>query len=423
MNPLIKNIKTTCDVANIIIKPLFLMKLNYLLLSLLAISLLAGCKKDKPNKPPVASAGLSRVIQLPENSVILSGSGKDADGSIASYVWSRVSGPNTPVIETPGTPAAKITGMTKGMYVFKLEVTDDDGSTASDTVTVTVFSAFNKVPLANAGPVLTTTLPSNTATLSGGGTDVDGNVVAYLWSQVSGPAASTITNPGSASTVVSGLVEGKYVFQLMVTDNEGATGVDTTSVIVNVNPVSTLVLQPFNNPNERHVLGNSTGINQGDSPSEFSATAWTTGGLAVYIRGLFSFDLSAIPSNATIVSASLSLYSNPNPLNGNLTDANFGTNNSFFIQRITQSWVPSNTTWSNQPSTTTANQISIPHTNQSMFDLIDVDVKNLIQDMRTNGNFGFLIKLQTEQFYNSRNFCSSRSTLASKRPKLVIQYQ
>src|SRR6185295_20053290 len=88
----------------------------------------------------------------------------------------------------------------------------------------------NKVPVADAGSPQTITLYTDSLTLSGSGTDADGQVVAYLWSQVSGPAATTIINPGSASTKIKGFKAGTYVFQLMVTDNMGATGVDTCMV-------------------------------------------------------------------------------------------------------------------------------------------------------------------------------------------------
>src|SRR5215831_15983758 len=91
----------------------------------------------------------------------------------------------------------------------------------------------NKVPVVDAGSPITITLPVNTATLTGTGNDSDGSVVAYLWSQVSGPSSATIAGPGSPSTSVKGFVQGKYIFQLMAVDNKGATGVDTTSITVN----------------------------------------------------------------------------------------------------------------------------------------------------------------------------------------------
>ncbi|TGE08349.1 PKD domain-containing protein [Hymenobacter fodinae] len=42
----------------------------------------------------VANAGTATVIQLPTNQVVLQGSGTNSDGSIASYAWRQVTGPN-----------------------------------------------------------------------------------------------------------------------------------------------------------------------------------------------------------------------------------------------------------------------------------------------------------------------------------------
>ena len=135
------------------------------------------------------------------------------------------------------------------------------------------------------------------------------------------------------------------------------------------------------------------------------------------------FNLSSIPANATILSAKLTLYSNPTPQNGDLVHANSGPDNTMLIQRVTSSWIAANVKWTNQPSVTIANQIVIPHTSQPFLDLVDVDVKALVQPMVTgNVNYGFMIRLQTENIYNSRIFASSFYSNQSLHPKLVVEY-
>jgi len=89
----------------------------------------------------------------------------------------------------------------------------------------------NEPPLANAGSNQSITLPTNSVTLSGSGTDSDGTVVSYSWSKISGGSA-TIVSPTSATTNVTGLSAGTYVFRLTVTDNAGATGSADVTVIV-----------------------------------------------------------------------------------------------------------------------------------------------------------------------------------------------
>jgi hypothetical protein len=281
----------------------------------------------------------------------------------------------------------------------------------------------NKVPLANAGSNSIITLPVNNITLSGSGSDSDGHIVAYLWSQVSGPSSSTIVNPGNASTVVNGLNQGNYLFQLMVTDDGGATGVDTVSVKVNPSPLQTLTLQPSNNPNEKMLITIGSTDNSVQGGNEYVIDSWTVGGQPYTGRSIFKFDLSAIPSSATIQSANLYLYSNTPPENGNLIDANFGTNNGLVLRQITSSWTAATANWGNQPATTTTNQVLIPTTTQSVLDL-NLDVKNMVASMvNTNSNFGFMLRLQNEVALNSRAFVSSyNAAKPTLRPKLVVTY-
>ena len=283
---------------------------------------------------------------------------------------------------------------------------------------------LNVVPTADAGTPKAITLPTNSVTLTGTGTDADGTIVAYLWSQKSGPAATVIVNPGSPSTVVNGLTQGNYIFQLMVTDDDGATGVDTVSVTVAPAPEQTLTFQPTNNPTDIQVAIIGTSGSGGPTP-DIPLAAWTNGGTPLYLRHLLKFDWGTIPQNSTIVSATLYLYSHPVPtLNGNFQDANWGSNNAFTIQRISNDWSPATTTWANQPTGAATNQITVPHTPLSSLDLT-IDVTALVSTMvSTNANYGFLMKLQSETIYTIRQFVSSWTTLhPTKRPKLVIVYR
>lgn len=91
----------------------------------------------------------------------------------------------------------------------------------------------NLPPVANAGADQTLTLPTNSTTLNGSlSSDADGTIVSYAWIQVSGPS---VVDPANVMNYdISNLVVGTYVFQLIVTDNDGAySTADTVTIVVN----------------------------------------------------------------------------------------------------------------------------------------------------------------------------------------------
>jgi hypothetical protein len=189
-----------------------------------------------PNVTPTANAGADQAITLPTNTVVLNGSGTDTDGTIATYAWTKVSGPAGGAIQTPDAATTSITGLNAGTYVFRLTVTDNDGATDTDDVQVVVNNAPpapNVAPTANAGADRNITLPTNTVTLNGSGTDTDGTIASYAWTKVSGPAGGNIQAAAAATTSITGLNAGTYVFRLTVTDNDGGTDTDDVQVVVN----------------------------------------------------------------------------------------------------------------------------------------------------------------------------------------------
>jgi parallel beta-helix repeat protein len=91
----------------------------------------------------------------------------------------------------------------------------------------------NQAPVSKAGADFSITLPVNTATLTGTGTDTDGIIAGYVWKKIVGPATGNIATPNAASTSLNSLVQGIYQFELTVTDDKSATGKDTLQVAVN----------------------------------------------------------------------------------------------------------------------------------------------------------------------------------------------
>ncbi len=91
------------------------------------------------NLAPVARAGSDKTITLPTNSITLDGGAStDADGIIKKFLWTMVSGPTLGSLTTAATVSATASGLSEGAYVFRLTVTDNNGSTGSDDVFVNV---------------------------------------------------------------------------------------------------------------------------------------------------------------------------------------------------------------------------------------------------------------------------------------------
>lgn len=186
---------------------------------------------------PAANAGVDQSLTLPTNSITLNGSGTSGTG-VTGYQWTKKSG-GAATLENEATATLSVAGMVEGTYVFELQVTDASGFDF-DEVTVNVLpEAANQNPTAKAGVDRTITLPTNSLTLNGIGTDPDGTIASYLWTKVTGPAA-TLLGQATANLALSDLVEGDYVFRLTVTDDKSATASDQVAVKVKPEGVNQL---------------------------------------------------------------------------------------------------------------------------------------------------------------------------------------
>ncbi len=193
-----------------------------------------GSTSTPANQAPVAKAGNDATITLPIDYAFFNGSGTDSDGTISSYSWAKISGPNAS-LQNASTATLKAVNLVEGTYVFRLTVKDNDGASSTDDVKLTVNKAAttsNVAPVVNAGSDLTTTLPYDYAFIYGSATDSDGSIAYYKWTKVSGPNANLQT-PNSAILKVVNLVEGTYVFRFTAHDNGGASSYDDVKVTVN----------------------------------------------------------------------------------------------------------------------------------------------------------------------------------------------
>ncbi|MBM1106784.1 PQQ-dependent sugar dehydrogenase [Aurantibacter crassamenti] len=194
---------------------------------------------------PTVDLEEDQIITLPISSITLSGSGSDPDGGSVTFVWTQQSGPNTANLTNANTSKLTASNLDEGNYVFRLTVTDDENDTAFDEVSVQVEGEVleNQNPIANAGNDQSIILPTNSITLSGSGTDEDGNIESYQWTKISGPSGQTLNGVNSSTLTAENLQEGIYVFRLTVTDDDNAEALDDVQVTVFPEVINNFVLR------------------------------------------------------------------------------------------------------------------------------------------------------------------------------------
>ncbi len=184
----------------------------------------AGPDQEAPSGATVTLPGASSVNPYGE------------PGDLA-YRWAQVSGPSVTLSgDTLAEPTFAMPSAAEGAALeFLLTVTDKEGESDSDAVTVTVRD-FTP-PKANAGPDLTGA-PGESVTLQGrGSTNPYGrwHQMAHQWTQLSGPTMTLDkpTHGDPAFTVPADASDGATLeFRLTVTDKEGEADSDTMVVTV-----------------------------------------------------------------------------------------------------------------------------------------------------------------------------------------------
>lgn len=150
------------------------------------------------------------------------------------------------------------------------------------------------------------------------------------------------------------------------------------------------------------------------------ANSWTAGGSAFNQRSMIKFDLSALPSDAIILNANLSLFCNT--ITGH--HQHQSGNNACLLERIIQPWDQSTANWNNQPASTSTGAVTIPVSTYEFQDYPDINITNLVEFWHANPeqNYGMIMRLIEETQYNCMVFGSSDHVDETKRPLLVIEY-
>jgi chitinase len=146
---------------------------------------------DAGNRLPTADAG--DMINLTESGdVMLDGSAsKDRDGEIVSYTWTQISGETLILTTSDKVKASVFVPVTEiaKTYVFELTVVDNDGATATDTVSI---KAQVQAEVENTAPTVviegvTTAKTGDIVILDAvKSSDAEGDTLTYSWSSPDG---------------------------------------------------------------------------------------------------------------------------------------------------------------------------------------------------------------------------------------------
>ncbi|HEY8938366.1 MAG TPA: PKD domain-containing protein [Cyclobacteriaceae bacterium] len=282
------------------------------------------------NTRPVANAGSDIIRALADNTTAIRGAGTDSNGTIVSYAWSQIAGPSTSTLTNSSTSTLTVSNMILGEYVYQLKVTDDAGDTDTDYVKVTVQTVVNKAPVATAGVDMTISLPTNAVTVVGSGTDADGTIASYQWTEVSGSTTATLSGTTTTKLSATSLAAGSYVFRLTVTDNKGASSSDDMTVTVN----STANIPPVANagPDKTILLPTNSGTLFGSATDAdgtiatykwkqisgasctISSTSVSRPKISNLVSGTYAFQLTVTDNNGASSSDSVNVLVDAPPI-------------------------------------------------------------------------------------------------------------
>ena len=195
-----------------------------------------------PNRAPVADAGSDITQSIQRAPVTLDGSGSsDPDDDELTFSWEVREQPQTADTQLENASSARMSFVAPvpGEYVFGLEVSDPDGLSSTDTVTVTL---TNEPPVAEVNALERSAVAGAGVTLdASGSSDPDGHELRFTWRVVEAPAESALqaSYDGPVQTVRFDR-QGRYVFELEVDD-----GYESVSVMIDAFDVTVYAVFPL----------------------------------------------------------------------------------------------------------------------------------------------------------------------------------
>lgn len=240
-------------------------------------------------------------------SATIAGSATDEEGAALTY--SKVSGPTWLSVASDGTLSGTPSNSDVGANSWTVQVSD---GTLTDTAALNItVASINDAPVFTVDPMSRADASSGIAysgqTLAGSATDEENATLTYL--KISGPAWLQIATSGALTGTPVSTNAGANSWTVQVSDGLG--GTDTA--VLNINVVVAQLTNTFTSVNAQDgwVLESSETSNIGGTSN---STAATTSALIIgddtskrQYKTVVSFDTSALPDGATIISATLRL--------------------------------------------------------------------------------------------------------------------
>jgi len=181
---------------------------------------------------PTALAGNDTTAQVGQG-IVFDCRGTDSDGNITLFEWD-FDGDGAFDYRNPDSGFTIYSYSRDGNFTATCRVTDNDGLTGTDARRVAITPAPNDAPVADAGLDKMNETQGVQTFFHGTGTDTDGAISLFEW-DFDGDGVFETSNSSSGDAFHTFGSAGSYIAVLRVTDNRGARGTDTASVLVKAN--------------------------------------------------------------------------------------------------------------------------------------------------------------------------------------------
>jgi hypothetical protein len=177
------------------------------------------------NRDPIADAGVDQTVAV-DSLVTLDGSASsDPDRDPITFAWTQTSGPAV-TLTGDDTARPTFTPTVIAIYSFQARVSDNDGGSRTDTMTVNVINGVPPVADAKVWPGLTGHVGAVFVFDGSNSTDPDGTITGYLWD-----FGDLATDPRAKAPHSFGTAQ-VFTVKLTVTDNDGMTNWTTLQIDV-----------------------------------------------------------------------------------------------------------------------------------------------------------------------------------------------